>query len=293
MSNLGDIVLSFSVLNAIIKKYGSKELEIDILTNKKFKELFECVPFKRKIYFFGKKTKRIKLFFEFLKNGYDIVIDSKNTAYSLLGKKHTSLLAPKKIKNYSHITEKYFLIHKNILGEKYDFPFEFYVCEDEVLNVKKAIDEVKEKGYKIIVIHGDSAWDKKVWPEEKYKELIRYILNKYDNTAVFLVGVKKRINMKGEFIYDFQEKTNLHELVYIIEKASLVISTDSGPMHIASVMDKPVLCFFGPIINEKFFPLSKIAKIIKCESEDVDCIKKIPAEKVIKSFDEIFSKIGG
>jgi heptosyltransferase-1 len=41
-------------------------------------------------------------------------------------------------------------------------------------------------------------------------------------------------------------KTSLLELPLIIQKATIVVANDSGPMHIAAAMSKPLLALFGP-----------------------------------------------
>ena len=41
-------------------------------------------------------------------------------------------------------------------------------------------------------------------------------------------------------------KTNLNELAFIIKEMNLIISNDSGPMHISSALNLPTLGIYGP-----------------------------------------------
>lgn len=53
-------------------------------------------------------------------------------------------------------------------------------------------------------------------------------------------------------------KTRLPELIPLMEAASLVVCNDSGPMHLAAALGRPVLALFGPTDPERFgpYPLS-------------------------------------
>ncbi|MGD8368803.1 MAG: glycosyltransferase family 9 protein [Desulfobacterales bacterium] len=51
-------------------------------------------------------------------------------------------------------------------------------------------------------------------------------------------GIKSRvINLAG--------KTSLDSLVYVLEKVDLLITNDSGPMHIAAALKKPLVALFS------------------------------------------------
>jgi ADP-heptose:LPS heptosyltransferase len=50
-------------------------------------------------------------------------------------------------------------------------------------------------------------------------------------------------------------KTNLRQLVALLEGASLVIANDSGPMHIAAAVGTPTIAIFGPTDPARVGPL--------------------------------------
>ena len=71
-----------------------------------------------------------------------------------------------------------------------------------------------------------------------------------------------------EGCFDLAGHTQLAEAVDLLSLASLVLSNDSGLMHIASALDRPVLVVYGPTSAGFTPPLGKNADIIL---PDIDC----------------------
>ena len=62
----------------------------------------------------------------------------------------------------------------------------------------------------------------------------------------------------------------------MIHKASLVVTNDSGPMHISAAMQKPTLALFGPTEAEKYgpYPLNALSNhVIQAENKKMDGIE--------------------
>jgi ADP-heptose:LPS heptosyltransferase len=73
-------------------------------------------------------------------------------------------------------------------------------------------------------------------------------------------------------------KTNLKELVALIAGAKAVVSNDSGPMHIAAALDKPVVALFGPTDPVKTGPYgwqkNKNLKVLTSGASCSPCFRK-------------------
>ena len=54
---------------------------------------------------------------------------------------------------------------------------------------------------------------------------------------------------------DLTGKTNLRQLVALMERAELVIGNDTGPMHIAAALGRPMVSLFGPTDPDLHRPL--------------------------------------
>ncbi len=65
-------------------------------------------------------------------------------------------------------------------------------------------------------------------------------------------------------------KTTLGQLPTLIKNAALVVSNDSGSMHLAAAMEKPVLALFGPTDPTRFgpYPLTSPHNHVLCAPEN-------------------------
>lgn len=90
-------------------------------------------------------------------------------------------------------------------------------------------------------------WETKRWPAARFGALVRPIKELFGlesvvaggaDAAAMIPEIPRAINLTGQ--------TDLRQLVALIEGASLVIGNDSGPMHIAAALGKPLVTVFGP-----------------------------------------------
>lgn len=101
-----------------------------------------------------------------------------------------------------------------------------------------------------IAIHPWTSDPVKQWPQEKFYELAR-ILALGDRTKVIIIGGKEELD-KGASRYDtlganvlnLTGKTTLVELAGLLKKVKLLISGDSGPVHLASCVKTTALVLF-------------------------------------------------
>ncbi|MEF3280193.1 MAG: lipopolysaccharide heptosyltransferase II [Elusimicrobiota bacterium] len=122
----------------------------------------------------------------------------------------------------------------------------------------------------LIVLNTSSVWPTKRWPDYKFIELSLKLYEKY-KAPVVLIGSKKEEsyiknieNALREKCINITGKTTLGELISIIKKADVLITNDSGPMHIASATSTPVIAIFGPTTRELgFYPWGKHARVIE------------------------------
>ncbi len=128
----------------------------------------------------------------------------------------------------------------------------------------------------IIIIHpGTSKFGSyKQWPPLNYALLGDMILDTYEANVVFTwgpyeFGVVKEIlkKMKHEAT-PACETRSIKQLIELIKHASLFIGGDTGPLHIASTLDIPVVGIYGPKDPEIYGPYNGKAIVIK---KDVPC----------------------
>ncbi|MFH1414862.1 MAG: lipopolysaccharide heptosyltransferase II [Elusimicrobiota bacterium] len=162
---------------------------------------------------------------------------------------------------------------------------------------KKYLDTEK----KIIGICPQSEWYTKCWPIERYEELIRTLGN---DMQLIILGNKKQEWLFPNTI-DLTGKTSIKELIAIVSQLDLLVSNDSGVMHIAAAVKVPVVSIFGPTVpGMGFAPFGAGHTVIdieldcrpcglhggtKCPRKHFKCMLDITTKRVTQ---EVYAKIG-
>ncbi len=68
-------------------------------------------------------------------------------------------------------------------------------------------------------------------------------------------------------------KTTLRQVAAVIEKCSLFVSSDGGPMHIAAAVGVPVVGIFGPTDWVSHAPYGKRCRVVRSNMECAPCHK--------------------
>ena len=131
--------------------------------------------------------------------------------------------------------------------------YEFFVTEDD----RRAVRELlAAKGIaaaeRVIVINPGGNWDPKRWPKENFAWLADKAADRF-NARIVISGAQKDIGL-AEDIRNLMRiepvivagATTLRQLGALMERASLVVANDSGPMHLAVAAGAKVIALFGP-----------------------------------------------
>ncbi|MCX7591102.1 MAG: glycosyltransferase family 9 protein [Kiritimatiellae bacterium] len=97
-----------------------------------------------------------------------------------------------------------------------------------------------------------SRWPTKDWPAERFAQVAAALTNRC-GASIFVIGARDAARaaqviasrMDGNML-DLTGKTGLVETASVLAQMDLVISNDSGPMHMAAALGIPVLALFGP-----------------------------------------------
>lgn len=170
------------------------------------------------------------------------------------------------------------------------------------------IDESKEllyqrgykKGKKLIGINPGAAYGSaKCWPKERFRELAMKLLLETDAYIVFFGDTKTASLVKEiagglpERVINLAGVTSLRELACIIKDCSILVTNDSGPMHIGAALEVPLVALFGSTDDEATGPYGQkenvVNKRVKCSPcmkrvcpIDFRCMKEISVDEIVE-----------
>jgi len=270
---IGDTLFNTPVFRSLKKHFPDKKL-IVVMNPKNYK-LFETNPYIDEIILYSGKTKHFFSFLLKLKKRQPKLIlllhsnDPQATSVSVLaGAKYIIKIPNDKNKfNIWHTNKiekpilEYTIYQKikylNYLGiniEKKDFNIhmELFLKEKWKENVNNYLNKIKT-GKKLIGFQIGASNLSRMWFESKWIELGKKLLNLYPDINIILTGspnekkltsiVEKGINDKR--VLNLAGKFNLCEAAALIENLDLLITPDTGPLHIAAALNTPTIALYA------------------------------------------------
>lgn len=255
-SSIGDIILTTPVVRCLRKKYP--DAEIHYLTKQSFKGIVEHNPYINKVHTLSDSFEL--MLHELKTEAYDCVIDLHKNIRTARVKKTLNvksfsfnklnikkwLYTALKINTLPqvHIVDRYLDAVKKLEVENDGMGLDYFIPERDV--VKNAdLPTPHLLGY-IAVVIGAAHATKKL-PLEKLKELCGKI-----NYPVILLGGKEDYEAGKQIaavddvkIYNACGKFNLNESADLVKRSKLVITHDTGLMHIAAAFGKTILSVWG------------------------------------------------
>ncbi len=139
----------------------------------------------------------------------------------------------------------------------------------------------------------------KAWPAERYAELARGLRGR-TGMPVLLLGTAdehalgERVRDAGEGILNWCGATDLPALVAVLSRAALLVSNDSGAMHVMAALGRPQVAIFGSTSKTWTGPVNAKATVVThelpcapcfartCRYGHGDCLGKITAAQVLE-----------
>jgi heptosyltransferase-2 len=119
----------------------------------------------------------------------------------------------------------------------------------------------------------------KRWPTEYFADLARRLHAR--GYVTWLIGSPKDKEVAEEIValsddhcHNLCGQTDLADAIALLSCAALVVSNDSGLMHIAAALDRPLLAIFGSSSPQFTPPLSAHAQVVKIDIECSPCFKR-------------------
>ena len=132
-----------------------------------------------------------------------------------------------------------------------------------------------------LIFQPGARWSNKRWPVESFAELARRLAVELTEFRFVILGGTDDIPL-GQTIaqaapgrcLDLTGKTTIPEMVEWIRLCELMVTNDTGPMHVAAAMSKPVIALFGPTEPRRTGPYGQVHGVLQVNSLPcVPCLK--------------------
>jgi len=132
-----------------------------------------------------------------------------------------------------------------------------------------------------IAICPASRWESKNWPSQRFIE-VAASLREREKASLFLLGgaedrdVCAQIHAAlGEGATNLAGEMSLVETGGLLQEMDLLISNDSGPLHMAVATGTPTLAIFGPTDPKRTGPFGEIHRVVRTERACMPCFTRV------------------
>ncbi|MDA1014920.1 MAG: glycosyltransferase family 9 protein [Planctomycetota bacterium] len=138
-----------------------------------------------------------------------------------------------------------------------------------------AIRETDSLPRPIVGIHAGARWETKRWPAEKFEEVARRVINTWRGSVVLLGSpdekpVSQQIQDQlgnSDRVRNLTGHSTLKQLAAMLSQIDMLISNDSGPMHLADALQTPVVGIFTCTDATRSGPASPIHELVSTQVE--------------------------
>jgi len=318
-TGIGDTLMGTPALRALRKSFPHSE--IHFLVNSKYKELVIGNPhIDRILEYRNNPLFRALLFLKTFKTRYDYVLIFhanediwkilKKIRYGTCYNRQSYVDEARRVFSLDslprHSIQRRLALVERVGGKKsQDYRYEYKLPEDQVCWAEKKLAEWGIKPGDCLVGMQVGAADRyKCWPLESFAALARYLQARY-GAKIYLNLSPKEKGLVGQFSrfmggqgFFYHAGSLLSQSAALIQRCSLFISNDTGPMHMAIGLKVPLIALFCPTDADVTGPLAhpqavSIQKKIPCNPcrvrgcTDNFCMKQISVVEVCRATDRL------
>ena len=181
-----------------------------------------------------------------------------------------------------------------------------HLASQTVQNVQRLLEDHGIPASKALAVMAPGTiWETKRWTIEGFAAVARQFLQ--DGFAVALAGAKcdqarcRQITAAAPGASDLSGKTTPAELAALIQGAEVCVTNDSGAMHVAVALGKPMVSVFGPTNSARVGPYHRPESVVRVDLPcspcnyrwlsqcpfDLACMRQVTSTMVVERVREI------
>lgn len=159
----------------------------------------------------------------------------------------------------------------------YDIP----VSQRDRRQVKSLLDKSGIAGSRpLVAINPVALWETKLWFNDRFATLADRLVSEQGVDVIFTGGpgdqetiaeIRTRMTEKAA---DFSGRTTLTMLAGLYQQSALLVTTDTGPMHLAAAVDTRVVALFGPTAPWRTGPYGRGHTVVRTAPSCSPCFKR-------------------
>lgn len=301
---IGDVCYSTHVFRMIRLQYP--KAEISLLCKTYGKELLKASPDIDRFYTSWDELQgKFNLIIDLKVSWKSIFFSLKNWPEIRLDRGTVRLIDTAK-GSYPHEAVTNLAVVMNIVSEKNQLIQPYIALNEDDKNAAARFIKAN-KLQSFAILHIGARMVLKRWPLINFSQLAESLYKERGLSSV-LIGdateteeISKAMKLIATPVFNAAGVLSLTELAALMEKATIYIGNDSGPLHIAALMQIPCLGLYGPAPQHIFYPLGKKTAVIHhvlecnpcdqvhCVHPDNPCIARITMQEVKSKISELLS----
>jgi lipopolysaccharide heptosyltransferase II len=186
-------------------------------------------------------------------------------------------LAVRRASFHTHAVDWYLAVLPQ-LGVPMHWNFPWLPERPEIANSVKAKWQTGSTRW--IAIQPGARWPNKRWPVENFVALVRRLAEKFPDVRFAVLGGQEDQPVGGiisgvepEHCFNLCGQTSLPEMVEWVRLCDLMITNDTGPMHVAAAVGKPLVALFGPTEPRRTGPYRQLDGVLRIDLSCSPCLK--------------------
>lgn len=171
----------------------------------------------------------------------------------------------------------------------------FAVSETVVRTCNTILSKSLDANHKLALLAPTAGWGAKQWPAERFgavaAKLGRQGVRSIVNASREDDGIAQKV-VEASDGYATVVVADLPQLIEFTRRASVVVAGDTGPLHLAAALERPVVALFGPTDPTRNGPYGTRARVLRYGGERRDHrrlkepeagLLAIPVEEVVEA----------
>ena len=133
---------------------------------------------------------------------------------------------------------------------------------------------------KLIALQPGARWNNKRWPANHFAELAGALADEFPDIRFAILGDKGDQPLGEEIARAAKGRclnlcgtTSLPEMIEWVRRCDLMVTNDTGPMHAAAALGKPLVALFGPTEPRRTGPYGQLENVVRLDLPCSPCLK--------------------